>query len=303
MKSTSKFRKIDPNTIVLLKQIIVGVFFIALTVGLLTSIWHGTRAESVTLVEVEVVGGQTINHAEVRARALAQLDGQYASFIPRRFAWLYPQEDIAEAVAEVRRIHSIEVSRLSGKKLQVTFEEYLPDALWCADLEGNDCVFLDEAGYAYAPSPQLDGGSFLRFVHTSEQPTVASSLVIESDYALLKQLAGLLSDQGWFISHIEIDAVRDAFLHIVGGGEFKVTLTQSPEQTVDNLLVVLTSEEFIDIQPGTFQYIDLRFGNKVFVNEESPELLLELDADEEIADSERVEETETATSSNNAAGE
>jgi len=55
---------------------------------------------------------------------------------------------------------------------------------------------------------------------------------------------------------------------VVGGGEFKVTLTQEPEQTVENLLVVLTSEEFQGIEPGSFQYIDLRFGNKVFVNEE-----------------------------------
>jgi hypothetical protein len=61
--------------------------------------------------------------------------------------------------------------------------------------------------------------------------------------------------------------VRDAFLHIVDGGELKVTLTQEPQVTVNNLNVVLTSEEFKGVQPGNFQYIDLRFGNKVFVNE------------------------------------
>jgi len=45
--------------------------------------------------------------------------------------------------------------------------------------------------------------------------------------------------------------------------------------TVNNLNVVLTSDEFTDIQPGGFQYIDLRFGNKVFVNETPVEELVE----------------------------
>ena len=41
-----------------------------------------------------------------------------------------------------------------------------------------------------------------------------------------------------------------------------------PEQTVANLETVLTAPAFTDLSPGNFSYIDLRFGNKVFVNEE-----------------------------------
>jgi hypothetical protein len=34
-----------------------------------------------------------------------------------------------------------------------------------------------------------------------------------------------------------------------------------------NLKTILASEEFAHIAPGEFQYIDLRFGDKVFVRE------------------------------------
>ena len=52
---------------------------------------------------------------------------------------------------------------------------------------------------------------------------------------------------------------------------------------VENLLVVLASPEFSHLNPGNFSYIDLRFGEKVFVNEIG-----------------EVPETETATSSDEA---
>jgi len=292
VKSPRYFKKIDPNTKVLIKRIFAGVIAISVTALILTAIWHGTRVERLTVVEVEVVGGETISHEEVRSLAQSQFEGEYVGFIPRRFAWLYPKDDIEEAVSEISRIDSVDVSRPDGQTVLVTFDEFLPDALWCKSLTENDCVFLDETGFAYAKSPELAGGSFLRFVHLSEAPETNRLLVPEEDYQLLNRLADLLSENNWVISHIEIDSARDAFLHVVDGGEFKVTLTQPPSETVDNLMIVLTSPDFEAVKPGTFQYIDLRFGNKVFVNETVPEEVVETETELESE-----AENETATSS------
>lgn len=282
-------KKIDQNTLALLKQIFYGVLAISVAVGVITLIWYGTRLSAVTITEVQVEGGQTINHEAVSQLAAGQLEGEYVGLVPKRFAWMYPKQEIAAALTGIERIEDIEVSRINGNTVLVSFDEFLPDSLWCPTVESNECVFIDEFGYAYAKSPMLDGGSFLRFVHNSVTPEVGKSLVTAEDYALLKQLADSLFAQGWFISHIEVDAARDAFLRVVGGGEFKVTLTQEPEQTVNNLMVVLTSDEFSDVKPGGFQYIDLRFGNKVFVNEEKPSA--EVDAESEVLP----EETEVIT--------
>lgn len=266
MKSFPGIKSIDPNTRVLIKQIFLGFLAISFVVGLMYLIWHGTRANVVTLTHVEVFGGETISHEDVRVRALEQLEGEYAGFIPKRFAYLYPKSDIVSSLSDIERIHSIAVSRIDGKSLYITFDEYIPEALWCKTLERQECLFIDENAYAYGTSPDLDGGSLVRYIHTSETPELKSRLLENADFQLLKSLVGLLQESGWYISHVEVDSARDAFLHVVDGGEFKVTLTQDPSETVDNLEVVLTSEEFADVKPGAFQYIDLRFGNKVFIN-------------------------------------
>lgn len=293
-----RLQKLDTNTLVMLKQIGWGLLVISLALLVLTGIWHGTRLHVLTVDEVLVQGGETINHQQVKEKVLQQLEGQYAGFVPRTFAWTYPKKDIVASLAEIDRIHSIVVARVKSHTLRVSFAEFLPAALWCQTLEAHECVFVDESGLAYSQAPDLTGGSLLRFVHTSREPELSQQLTSEADFLLLKQLAELLADNGWFVSHIEIDKARDAFLHIVDGGEFKVTLTQEPEVTVANLNVVLTSEQFTNIQPGNFQYIDLRFGNKVFVNEEPPIAKLEPYEDQVQREAEQLgaPETETATS-------
>jgi hypothetical protein len=275
MMKRRRFQKLNPNTLVMLKQVAWGFLAIGGVLLILTAIWYGTRLQALTLSEVKVYGGQTISHERVSRVASRQLEGEYIGFIPRAFAWLYPQQEIADELAIIERIHSIEVDRTNGSTLHITFQEYVPAALWCKTLLAIECVFIDKSGFAYGTSPNLAGGSLLRFIHTSKTPEVDARLTSAEDFGLLNELTDMLLKNGWFVSHIEIDKERDAFLHIVDGGEFKVTLTQDPQVTVNNLNVVLTSDEFTDIQPGGFQYIDLRFGNKVFVNETPVEELVE----------------------------
>jgi hypothetical protein len=292
------FQKLDTNTLVMLKQVGLGFLVILGTALILTTVWYGTRLEALTISQIEVQGGETISHDKVNQLVAAQLEGEFAGFIPKAFAWLYPKKEIISAVSAVERIHSIKVERTSGSALLVSFEEYLPEALWCKTLRAIECVFIDAQGRAYGTSPNLAGGSLVRFIHTSQAPKKGKLLTSAEDFQLLQRLTQLLEENRWYVSHVEIDKVRDAFLHIVDGGEFKVTLTQDPEVTVNNLNAVLTSEEFNGLQPGNFQYIDLRFGNKVFVNEEAPAdevVSTEVESEAESADSGEGTDPETET--------
>lgn len=263
-----RYFKIDPNTLVLLRQIGIGVLVISFFALLITGIWYGTRIESLTIATVEVEGGETINLEEVKTKVEQVLEGEYLGLVPRRFAWFYPESEIVSAVTATERIKNIVINRDSGTNLKVNFDEYTPQALWCKSVEQLECVYLDETGYAFGHTPQLIGGSFLRFVKTGEDPTIGTSVTNAQTLANISSLVEKLAEHEWFVSYVEIDQVDDIFLKIVEGGELKVTAAEDPAMTVDNLLVILSSEEFKHIHPGNFQYIDLRFGNKVFVNEQ-----------------------------------
>lgn len=260
--------KLNPNTIVLLKQIGIGLAVISLVALIVTGIWYGTRIESLNIKNIEISGGETINHEEVKKKAEQVLEGQYLGLVPRRFAWWFPSEEMAAKVSEFERVYNVVINRTSGTDLRITFDEYTPQALWCKSLEQSDCVFLDKNGYAFGHSPSLTGGTFLRFIKTGSEPTLGTAITNAEALANVKVLVDKLEEHGWYISHVEIDQVNDVFLKVVGGGELKIKVSDNPEHTIDNLLVILASEEFSHLRPGNFQYVDLRFENKIYVNEE-----------------------------------
>jgi len=263
-----KLRYFNPNTLVLAKNIGIGFLVVSVVVLLMLAIWHGTRLPMVTIGAIEVRGGETVNKMMVEQIIDTTLEGEYVGLIPYRFIWFYPKSEIIESVSKIERVHNIQLVVGKERNLLVTFDEYVPHALWCASVDEDQCAFLDARAYAFALAPQLSGGSFMRFITTGRIPQVGERLIKPERYQQLNYLFTLLSEQQWFVSHAELDQVGDAFLTISGGGEIKVRLDDAPEKIVQNMFLVLQSDEFKHIKPGNFSYIDLRFGNKIFVNEE-----------------------------------
>ena len=282
-----------PETKQLLKNISIG-FGIFLLVGLLLyGVWYGTRLPSLTIDDVVVTGGETISREQVATDVNILLGGEYARFIPRRFAWTYPEREIMEKILEVDRIKDPVVQR-RGKQLQITVAEYKPIALWCGAQNPDDCVFLDTDGYGFAATPDLTGGAFVRYVRIGEPASTSNMFTVQHDFVLLRELVLLLDEYGWPVATVELDQARDVFVYLAGGGELKITLLQTPSETLDNLQTILSNDEYSHLEPGKFEYIDLRFGNKVFVNEFGAPV-------EEVKTEAATSTTQNAASSDNAA--
>ncbi len=262
--SKSKRKRLNPDTVGLIKQIVLGVLIVALFVLIIVGIWYGTRAEQVTIDSVTVSGGETISHEEIEAKIWATLEGEYLKLVPRRFAYLYPRNDILAAVASIPRVKDIELKRTGAKKIDLTFTEYTAIALWCS--ETDQCYFLDESTFAFAVAPELEGGSFLRYVSLGTEPEIGKSVLTALQQEELDEIIAGLEETGWEVEEITVDTVGDAYLDLVEGGEIKVSLQEDGLSTISNFNTVLASENFDTLKPGSFQYIDLRFGDKVFVN-------------------------------------
>lgn len=270
-KPAKKRFTIDPNTKVLLKQILIGLGVFSVIALVITTIWYVTRLPAFTITSVTAAGGETIDVGEVQARAERELEGAYGTLIPKRFFALYPRSAIYEAVGGVERIKDVSVTRTSRNQLSVTFNEYTPFALWCAELSDEQCFFIDERGYAFASAPNLSGGSFVRYRSGALAPAIGLSVLSFEDFWNTVTFTKLLETQGRYISSVEVDSMRDVYYGLVGGGELRAALTQSPETIVENVRTIFASKEFAHLRPGNFKYIDLRFGNKVYVNEQMNE--------------------------------
>ena len=283
-----KNRRINPDTIVLLKQVGKGFCALALVALVIWSIWHGTRLDAVTLTKIEVSGGETIRHDLVETLAQAELEGTYLGLIPKTFSFFYPKTNIEEAVSQLERVYDVVVSRTNHQTLRVEFSEYSPYALWCGEATDAQCVFIDDTGYAFGRAPDLRGGALLRFVSPGRSPSTDELFVDQASFDHLQDLVLQLDNFGWFPNQIIYDQVGDISVFLPGGSELKVPSEEAPALIMDNLQTVLATEEFNELTPGNFAYIDLRFGNKVYVNvdgvpeEEETELELATSTEAEV---------------------
>ncbi len=270
-KPAPKRFNLSAETKVLLRQIAIGMGVVFLVLLIITGVYNLTRLPSLTISTVTAVGGETIDAAEVRAIAEEKLSGTYGKIIPRRFFLFYPQKTIIEAVEEVDRIRDVVVLRTALTELSISYGEHLPFALWCAPGPAEACYFVNERGLAFAPAPNLTGGSFVRY-HTSEMPEEGKSVLLFDDFWNTVSMTELLTNQGLFVQTVEVDAVGDVYYTLTTGGELRAALSDSALEVSDNLRAILQAEEFSALADGNFHYIDLRFGNKVYVSEQDVSL-------------------------------
>ena len=249
------------------RQFFIGLLLVLLLALIGSVVWFGSRLEPLTITSIQVEGGETVDRDSIKDLVERELEGDYYRVVPKRFSWTYPEENILKAVSAVKRVKDVALEHPDGQTLIVRFSEYSPAALWCGQGTEGTCAFLDNTGYAFTEAPPLTGGTMLRY-RNSEEPKVGER---PFSYEFMRDTSFFASvaRRDFNLPSFEVEKVGDseATFYISGGGLLKVSLEGNINDVVDNLRVLLSSEQFQHLNPGNFEYIDLRFGDKLFVNE------------------------------------
>lgn len=264
-RNTRKYRGSLPT------QFWVGTILGIVSILILSTVWFGTRLESLTITDVRVFGGETIDREAVRQAVVAALEGEYYRLVPRRFIWTYPEDSIRAKVESWSRVSAVTLDVSEDDTLDVYLKEYLPFALWCpgtsAATPAGSCVFLDVSGHAFAAAPPLVGTALLRYQNAETPAMGETPFSVEFLRDTGRFASELKARFGFDVAVMESVGQDEVSYYLRGGGILKTTLRRSVEDTLDNLTVILAAKQFEHIRPGNFAYIDLRFGDKVFVNE------------------------------------
>ena len=272
LKRKSKSRRARGSSLNFLSgQLLVGVFLVLFLAFSFTIVWYGSRLGSLTIADVKVQGGETIDHNVVRKIAEEEIAGEYYRLVPRRFVWTYPEEKIISKVKALPRVSGVTLDASESGVLNIYLKEYEPFALWCASADDGavkePCVFIDREGQAFAPAPALTGTALLRY-RNNDTPKVGEKPFGPTFLKETHRFAAEVSERfNFHVGVVEWIGQEDVSFYVRGGGILKTTLRQPVNDTLDNLNVILVSKEFEHLGPGDFAYIDLRFGDKVFVNE------------------------------------
>ena len=275
---TSQFKK-NQRKIFLLKTLL-GIFLVALIVGILSFITHSSV---LAISKVSVSGNAVLSSEEIIQIATDNLSGNYLWIFPKNNFVIYPRGEIyRELISKFQRIESIAISTQDMNILEIRIKERKPFGEWCGtdgqiELSSGDsnCYLLDENGFIFDNAPQFSGNAYVRFYGgISGDPIGQNFLNIKSfkqinDFAVnihnvgLPVIAFSSSDNGDYQFYLNKDSNTKP--EVVG------KITFDAKQDYDKAFVDLESV-LNDSKTGlmgkdgryNFQYIDLRYGDKVF---------------------------------------
>ncbi|MEZ4104443.1 MAG: hypothetical protein R3B60_04115 [Candidatus Paceibacterota bacterium] len=273
MKFSRKRNKkvyLAPEQKLIIKQVFFGLVLFFFLGFLIWGIWHLTRLPAMTISKITVFDGETIQAERIENIVDNTLKGDYWRLIPKRFTWFYPEKEVLDNLKQIERIKEVSAKKVSNTEITIEFSEYIPDSLWCDNHNHNDnqkCLFIDNESYAFGLAPSLTGESLLRYRNNGKKPQIGEVLMDEKDFVTTKKFVWLLGQIGWYVSYIEVNQVGDVFYILSGGGELRATLYDDPNEVFSYLKALLASDEFSHLKSDNFKYIDLRFGEKLYVNE------------------------------------
>ena len=239
-----------------------------------------------SIQEVAVRGTEGVSPKLVRTFVETQLnDGTY-SIISRENIFLYPKAEIAKSISDYfPRILNAQISResLLAQTITVSIVERKPFALWCSDK--TSCFEMDSGGFIFAPlgvSPQeglqARGGPLTGFAQSATS-TSAGTVVytgglatstapigqtfLKDRFAEVLTLLSRLNDQGFPATGVSVENEQDFAVSLARGFVLRASFGADASELVRNLQTVLSSDSLRG-KESTIEYIDLRFGNRVY---------------------------------------
>ncbi len=220
------------------------------------------------VTSVQVVDTQTISSSSIAEYAQQEMSGAYGWLFARNNVFLYPRAAISQGLlAQYPSLRSADVHAQDFHTVVIKVAERQPVALWCGQSSDapEPCLFLDEDGIAYAPAPTFSSPVYVSYygaLATNTPPTYLDMAHFQSLVALVTTL--LQKETADTIASVSVDSSQD--VHVLFGSGFTLLFNLSDDEgdVFERFSLALTSDAFVGKTISDFEYLDLRFGDKLY---------------------------------------
>ncbi len=247
--------------------IIIGVVFLL-------------RMKFIQLNNIEVSGNVVLEKKDIQDFINKKYEGKYLWLIPKNNTlFVLPKTVTKSLQKEFPRINSINVRRNFPRSLSIEITERKGVYVWC----GNDisisstskdfpCFFVDKEGIIFSEAPYFSGTPFTLFLGGDKDvPNIlGTQLLAQDDFKNILFIYDM-------VNKLKLSPYT---VRILTGGEYEILLRSDSDlisstriklrdindqiTLSQNLAAALNTKVFKDHKISEFEYIDARFGNKVF---------------------------------------
>lgn len=257
---------------------------VAIVVGIVVLVGTGltfiARFERVNIKDVHVSGNKIIDSENIENIVNADIAGHYLWLLPKTNFLLYPKDKIARDLAlNFKRLKDITLTIDNNNTLEVKVSEREALYTWCGvrmETEGGseDCYFLDESGYVLDRAPYFSGDVYFRFYGpiTGDVTDPMGSYYARDNFLKLVSFKTTAEKLKTHPVSMMVDTYGEIAVNLSSsknGQNPKILLKTDADfdKLGENLHTALGTEPLktkFKNNYSSLQYIDLRFGNKVY---------------------------------------
>ncbi len=241
--------------------------FIFLAGAVVGASWLG----AVRISEVRVEGVALASKEDVASFVRTELEGRTLLVFPKNSVFLYPQDELVEKLqAAFPALHSVRIRAQvpsSFHTLVVSVAERTPHALWCGTTEPADCSFVDNGGVVYAAAPQFSDAVYVRYVGKTEaleDGTYPAQFTTPGQFASLSALVTALQGDVGPIDVVSVEDTEDVIVAFLNGFSLFFSLKDDGGDVFERFTIARGTEPLKGRSLSDFQYLDLRFGDKLY---------------------------------------
>jgi len=251
-----------------------------------------SKLEKINILNINIIGNKIIEDEDILEIVNENIEGNYFKLISKSNILLYPKSKIKSTLLEkFLRIEDLVISFENLNSININIVERKPFALYCKNKEneilmssedeematstslGNDfvlgipnkeeCYFMDDAGYIYAEAMSFSQDVYFKYLNET-------SLSLDKTY-LSESREEQFEKVNLFIRYLKDININVYCLMVKENGDYELIFDrdsilifdekQDFDILLENLHAVLI--DLGDLSNKEFEYIDLRFDNKV----------------------------------------
>jgi len=204
--------------------------------------------------KISIQGNSTLHKEEIISNVSRSLEGRYWGIFPRDNIFIFPKEKISNNLSNTfPRVKSVILKSDFPNSLLVEIDEKKPSAIFC---EGEFCGFIDEDGAIFETAAFFSDNVYVKFY--SEIGRMENL----NNFKRMMDFIALLSKE-----NIEITSVilgEEGLLKFFTSERWSILLNDNDnfQIALENLKLALGEQ--IKEKRQALEYIDLRFGNKIY---------------------------------------
>lgn len=235
---------------------IAVIFFVA--IGLLLSKYFWVK-------DVVIEGYARTSPDELRAHIENWLSEETLFFPWHRSLWLLPAGSLkADLAGAFPTIKEISIMRTFPNILRVRVQEYDAWGVLCQN-EPEECFWIDRAGIAFQPAPAFSGLIVPKIIDQRQRRIVLGAVELNQQLMKLTAYFNERASSNEQLQSLQFTiGEQDRTIHAITRAGWEILLLEDTDPEVAYKNLALSLEREIKDKIPSLDYIDLRFGNKIF---------------------------------------